>query len=196
MNLGTSYSGTPPNGAAPWLTATFADQGLNLVRLTLTATFLNGSEDVKEWGFNINPALNASLGSLTFTHISGATAAAFSKSVDNINEGPSHDYDFQFDWGSGSNSVFTAGVSSVYDLGGISGLNANSFNFASNGSGGHYFSAAHVQNTGSDFEGSAWIGAPGSVISTVPEPTHAGLLMLGVALLGSVAVRRRRAHSN
>lgn len=192
--LNNSYSGGPPSGSGPWLTATFEDIGADLVKLTMTATNLVGSEDVRQWGFNINPTLEASLASLTFTHISGVTAASIDVGADASNEGPSHGYDFQFNWGSGSNSVFVAGVSSVYNLGGISGLNANSFNFASEGGAPSFFTAAHIQQIPGAGDDSAWIGS-GASRNVVPEPSAVSWLLAAGVILASLVVARRRVRS-
>ncbi len=190
FQLGNAYSGPNPSGSAPWLTAEFKDIGTDLVQLTMTATNLVSSEDVKQWGFNINPTLEASLASLTFAHISGVTAASINKGADGSNEGPSHDYDFQFNWGSGSNSVFVAGVTSVYNLSGIAGLTANSFDFASEGGSPSFYSAAHIQQIPvTSGANSAWIGSSGP--SPVPEPTSVGLFLAGAALAGVVFAKKR-----
>src|SRR6266481_855639 len=60
-----TFSGVSPAGPTPWLTAVFSDSGANSVQLTLAAPGLTGSEFVKQWYFNLNPALNAS--QLNFT---------------------------------------------------------------------------------------------------------------------------------
>ncbi len=195
FNLGTTYAGTAPNGSAPWLTAVFSDTGSpGVVQLTLTATNLNGTEDVDNWGFNINPSLDSQLANLKFTHISGGIATGIDLQADNskgkLKEGPSFGYDINFDLGQGTNSVMKPTDTSVYDLKGITGLSADSFNFPSQGSGpaGNFFSAAHVQNTGSDFGSSGWIGAGGGTL--VPEPENVGLILAGLAFAGFALVKR------
>lgn len=64
LGLNTEFSGgTAPSGTAPWITATFDDSfgGPNTVRLTMSANNLVGTENVKGWYFNFDPALNPTL---------------------------------------------------------------------------------------------------------------------------------------
>ncbi len=59
FDLDREFSGaTPPSGPDPWLTATFVDVVAGTVRLTMDSFGLVDSEFVREWLFNIDPALN------------------------------------------------------------------------------------------------------------------------------------------
>ncbi len=61
FDLNYAFSGSSPSGTAPWLTATFADDGANTVVLTLQA-HLATSEFVSEWAFNITDISKIPLG--------------------------------------------------------------------------------------------------------------------------------------
>lgn len=185
--LSVEFSGaTPPEGVAPWLTATFDDANTpGSVELTLEATNLTDKEFVFEWSFNLDPALDPNM--LVFS--SPSKTGAFADPV--INTGADafkadgdglFDVRIDFSNGGGSNNRFGVGETAVYTITGIPGLTAGSFDFLSAPAGGHgpFPTVAHVGGIGESDDYSGWI--------TVPEPTSLCLLAgAGVAL-----IRRRR----
>jgi hypothetical protein len=190
LGLDIEFSGaTPPAGSTPWITATFDDSfgGPNTVRLFLSATNLVGTENVKEWSFNFDPALDPTLLSFALVGIPGSTPNAINTGVDAFMSDGDGNFDIQFDFPPPPGNFgarFTAGESVVYDITYVAPISASSFNYfsAMGGGQGTYISAAQIQSIG-EAEDSGWIGV-------VPEPHTASLLSLGLAVL---ALRRRRA---
>jgi hypothetical protein len=188
LGLNVEFSGgTAPAGSTPWITATFDDSfgGPNTVRLTLEATNLVGTENIKEWHFNFDPALDPTL--LSFVAVSNAASVpnAINTGVNAFQADGDGKYDIQFDFPPPPGSFgprFTAGETVIYDLTYVAPISASSFDFFSvpGGGQGTFLSAAHIQSIG-EGEDSGWIGV-------VPEPGTASLLGLG--LLG-LALRRR-----
>jgi hypothetical protein len=184
------YSGaSAPAGTAPWLRAQFDDGGSSgSVTLTLTAINLTGDESVKDWLFNVNPAMN-----LTFsapTKVSGKfdlSAFSISQSTDGCpgDGGGYYDLDIGFPDTDGPNTRFTNGDSVSFTITGPS-LTANSFNCLSypHGGNGVYTMAAHVQNTPAKLMPDGSTSTSGWV-APVPEPST--LILLGIASLGVLA---------
>ena len=185
-----TFSGTDPGGTPPWLTATFDDQGgSGSVNLTMTAANLTGSEFISKWYFNLNPALNPAL--LTLSHVSGDTASSISKGVDAFKADGDGYYDLLFSFPTSDNqNRFGAGESSVYTISGISSLTADDFDFTSvpGGGAGVYQAASHVQSIDAACdENSGWIAPGGS--TNVPEPLS--IILLGLGLVAVAGMGRR-----
>ncbi|MGD2064345.1 MAG: PEP-CTERM sorting domain-containing protein [Nitrospirota bacterium] len=200
--------GDPPQGATPWITAIFDDQadgfGANGVRLTMLTTNLVDSEFVEQWLFNFSGDATA----LTFHAIDDGDAPPT-----DVNTGDNafmadgdgkFDIQFVFDTAEGPDR-FTGGEEVVYDIVYGSPISYANFRLESQMGGGNgaYGSAAKIQAIAAGYCdpqtdptcGSGWIGeteegggGPGSI---VPEPLSAALV--GTALLGVVAIRRKRA---
>jgi MYXO-CTERM domain-containing protein len=176
----------PPEGTPPWLTATFNDHGTpGSVDLLLEATNLTDSEHVKQWLFNLDPALDPNdlvfsepIVTGTFTDpIIDTIANAFMANGDGY-----FDIQVGFDEADGGDRRFGVGETAQYTITGILTLTASSFDFLSycDGGQGQYPMAAHVGGIGPDDECSDWV--------SVAEPGAVSLLVVGAL----IAVRRRR----
>jgi len=191
LDYNFEFSGAQaPAGPAPWLKAVFDDfGGTGSVRLTMTTSGLLNSENVKEWYFNLDPALDPD--NLAFSYNGGLSTAGAAVSITTgINcckaDGDGK-YDFQFNFT--PSTGFEALETVVYDIT-LASITAASFNFLSLPAGGHgpFISAAHVQNTtGAGSGGSGWIA--GSMGQVVPVPAAVWLFGSGLVALGWV--RRR-----
>jgi hypothetical protein len=183
FQLNTEFSGgQAPAGPPPWLTATFTDNGADHVTLTLSASGLTGSENVKEWDFNVDPSITLPLTFLQTLKTGTFTDPTISQGQNLFKADGDGNYDIQFDFATGgvASTVFGAGESVTYDVSGT-GLDANDFDRLSDPAGGHgpFTTAAHVQNTtGVGTGGSGWI--------TVPEPSTILLIPLGGILAASL----------
>lgn len=183
------FSGaTPPEGPVPWLTATFDDYGTSgSVDLMLETTNLIDSEHVKEWLFNLDPALDptallfsAPIKTGTFTDPTLTTSVnAFLANGDGY-----FDIQLLFSSADGGDKRFGVGEAVEYTIRGIPTLTANSFNFLSyeDGGSGEFPTAAHVGGIGPSGDGSGWV--------SVPEPGTLSLLALG-GLAVTMRMRRR-----
>jgi hypothetical protein len=148
-DLNIEFSGaTPPAGAAPWLRASFDDGGTSgSVTMTLTPLNLVGSEFVRYWYFNLDPALaptslvfSAPVKAGTFTDpVLAVGVNAFQADGDGL-------YDIELAFANSGAERFGAGEVS-YTITGIPALTASSFNFLSAPAGGNgpFHTAAHVQ---------------------------------------------------
>lgn len=187
FDMSVEFSGaTPPVGAAPWLNATFDDEGsAGSVILTLTTPGLTDVECVSNWMFNLDTTLDPT--ALVFS--SPTKTGSFDDpdiytGVDDFKADGAGYFDiwFAFTAGGGVDKRFGAGEAVEYTITtteiGIS-LTADSFDFlCTPADHGPFPTAAHVQSIGSN-EDSGW--------TTVPEPASATVL-----LLGAIAVFRRR----
>ncbi len=180
FDLSIEYSGaTEPEGAPPWLTATFEDSGVDEVTLTLTALHLTGSEHVKDWGFNLNPSYDPTeLGfELKLPKTGSFDAPDITTGTDfwQADGDGLYDIRFQFAAGGDSDTQFGVGDEAQFTITGNPGygLTADSFDFVSEPNGGHgqYETAAHVVSIG---EFSAWVATP--------EPATLAVLALGLLL--------------
>jgi hypothetical protein len=198
MDSNNAWNGTSPTGATPWLEAKFTDSSTpGVVDMTLTAENLSTNsgnlEDVQDWFFNIDPALTPSDLSFNFVSKTGTfttpTIVATTDDAQKTQGNVPFDVDVSFATGNPSDR-FTQGDSITYSItyGGAGTFNANSFAFTtSKGAFGPFYDSAHIQNTGSNGQGSGDIA---STTVTVPEPASVGAAGAAALLL----MRRPRAR--
>jgi hypothetical protein len=192
FDLNIEFSGaTPPEGATPWLTATFDDSFGDdyTVRLTMSADGLTGTETVDDWLFNFSGDPTG----LTFDPFDttdlpdGLGDDGILTGSDSFMADGDGYFDIRFDFPPppGSKDKFAAGETVIYDITyDASPITVSSFNFASapGGGQGEYKSAAHIQSIGGEDGDSGWIGPCDG--EPIPEPGT--LLLIGSGLAGFV----------
>mgnify|MGYP001813755129 FL=1 len=197
FNYTESFGAVPPDGPAPYATATFNDMGgVGSVTLTMNVAASVGAADVTAMYFNLDPSMDPTL--LTFMRDGGTgPSAANTNILTGIDAfgplGGDGFYDIEFDFPPppGQQAArFNAGEDLVYTITGT-GITADSFNFfgtpgPGEGNAGPFLSVARFQSTGFDQNGSDWVGA-------VPVP--AAVWLFGSGLLGLVGIARRRRRS-
>jgi hypothetical protein len=182
-----------PEGAAPWIIATFDDHNTQgSVRLTVSTAGLTAGENIDSLYFNLEPTLNPT--QLLFTYINSSTApsaTSIQTGIDAYKADGDGKYDIKMGFPNGSG--FDAGEALSYDITGISTLTAASFKFLSQPAGGHgpYYAAAHVQNTkGVGTGNSGWIAPTEAAFTPVPLPAAAWLLGSGIMMLAAYSRKR------
>jgi hypothetical protein len=187
-NVNAPFSGAQSGGTAPYVQLTFDDQiAPGSVRMTANAPGLEAAEWVARIDLNMDPALDVT--QLTFSNFQILTGtllqplAFLNANAFEADAGGFFDWELQFAVsGGGQTRRFNQGESFSFDLGGIAGLNANSFNFPSAppATNGPQLLSVLIQNIGPDaLEG----------FHTVPEPGSGSVVLLA---FGIVALRRRR----
>ena len=188
FDVNTAFSGPTSLGTAPYVRIEFDDAvAPGFVRMTASAPGIAAEEWVARIDLNMDPALNPS--GLTFSNfqiLSGTLLqplAFLGADQFEADGGGRYDWELQFAVsGGGLTRRFNQGESFSFDLNGIPGLTANSFNFqsATPAPNGQYPTAVLIQGIGPDMlEG--W--------HSVPEPTATSLALIAI---GALAARRRR----
>lgn len=158
-----------PEGAPPWLTATFDDEdSAGSVLLTIAAANLTDAEHVKAWYFNIDPGFTDTLTFTTIAWTGAFTLPTISTGQDAFKADGDGLYDIKFAFDEGDR--FGVGDSLTLQISGTS-LLAGSINFLSTEDGGD----------------SGWI-AP--IDGGMRNPEHATLLLLGSGLIGLFGFRK------
>jgi len=190
-----SFGAVSPDGPAPWATSVFDDGGTaGSVTLTMSVAAGVNLADVTAMYFNLDPLLDPD--SLFFSRTGGTGPADTNTNIitpatatgNQLQADGDGIYDILFDFPPppGQQAArFNAGENLVYEITGIPGLTADSFNFFATPAGGFgpYLSVARFQDTGPLQEDSDWVGA-------VPVP--AAVWLFGSGLLGLVGIARRR----
>ncbi|MEJ5366539.1 MAG: hypothetical protein WHS86_15700 [Desulfosoma sp.] len=180
VGLQAVVTGDAPRGSAPWLVATFEDDGNGNVKLTLTAPglatgeFVGGNDNgVSGWYFYIK-----GLDGVSIVSSSGVTAGYETGEFKNVIGGQAGDFNIRFYFGEANNNTnrLQAGDSVVVYLSGVSvdGI------FSEN----NFKTLAHVQGIAST-KGSGWV--------SVPIPGTA--VLLGSGILGLLGIRRKGRRS-
>jgi hypothetical protein len=192
FNFDSVFSGTAPSGAAPWLQAEIKDVSANTVDLTISTAGLQGTEFISDFYLNINPSLTVTSLAFSQTSKTGSFAnPAISTGEDAFKADGDGYYDVDLSFATANGSTFTVGDSVTYQITGITGLNANSFDYmsTSGGGAGTWLAAAHIQSIGAS-GASGWI-AP-SQLTPVPEPAPILLSSLAIGLwVGARRLRNR-----
>ena len=195
----TPFPGDPnPAGSNPWLDASFQNVSggvlLTVTNLGLTTgEFLNGNGNGANGGlfFNINPADNVNNLVFTLQYANGTFGTSINQGENSFKADGDGKYDIVFDFTPGA---FTAGSSFSYLITGISGLTANDFAYLSAstpGESGPFYAAAHV--AGIPGGQSTWLEPDlGPLAIPVPEPSSAGLLLVGMGAWGAFRQWRKR----
>jgi hypothetical protein len=190
----------PASATKPWIQMAITDVSPGVVQFVLSAPHLTGSENISEFDFNLDPALAADLGHLTFSNLI-KTGSFDTPTINQMEDGFKADgdgfYDVQmlFTTGGNTNKTFTASDNLQYTVSGA-GISASSFNFLSAPGGGHgpFVTAAHIQNTtGAGSGGSGWVADSNSgniQLTNVPEPST--IVMAGLGAIAVVSLRLRR----
>jgi hypothetical protein len=199
INLGQVYTGTTPNGSAPWLVATFAfDTNSTTGTLTLQSNLTSGNflqgVNVAGWDFNLASGVTLEPGPTC----TGACATTVNIGASGSGPVPGG-FNLGFFWGPGAGSRFDGTDVATYTLTFADALSVSPF--TANASG--WLSTAHVQGiTMTGCDNSGWIvddgngtGAGNGVCggtTNVPEPGALGMFGLGVLLIGGFLGWRRR----
>ena len=199
FDLNLEFSGaTEPEGAKPWITATFDDSfgDATNVRLTMTAGNLVDNEFIDDWRFNFNDTLNVT--QLTFTPVGtpGATPSTIFTGMNAYKADGDGFFDIKFEFLNANtyDLRFTTGETVVYDISYFSAIDVSSFYYGSapGGGNGTYNSAAHIQGIGANDNDSGWIGYSGGGPGGGPIPEPATMLLLGSGLIGIAVSGKKR----
>jgi hypothetical protein len=201
LSLDTVYAGVgTPQGTSPWLTATFENLAANSVQLTMEYSgAASGTEYVRNWLFNFNPAYEVL--NLDIKPISGIGADPIVKAGDGVKDDSNLLFDIQFTFAA---NTFNAGNTSVYLLSSTEAnepIDALSFSFLSTNASAltNYYSSANILGVGGGIN--SWIAAataqtpgpgpdPGPGPAPVPEP--ATMILLGLGLGGLTVFGRKK----
>jgi hypothetical protein len=203
-NIEFSNGQAPASATKPWIEMTVSDSAPGKVVFKLTALNLTASENVSEFDFNLDPALSADLGDLTFANLTKTGSfdvPTIGQGVDSFKADGDGDYDINLSFTTGGNvaETFTNGDSVQYTISG-DGISASSFDFLSHPDGGQgpFTTAAHIQNTtgaGSGGSGLVADSTGGTIqLQNVPEPSSC--LLAGLGLIGMLVWRTRRMATN
>ena len=200
LGLNYVFSGSTPAGSGAWATVKLQD-GLapHTVRLTFDTSGLAPGEFISNWYLNTNPAYDPP--QFTFTLVSnptGLTLGAIQTGADAFKADGDGQYDVLFAFpSSGTGQRLVGGMQVVVDVSRPAGLSVSDFLFQStpDGGAGTYYSAAHIQNIGSN---SGWVGAnTPTPISPIPEPSaYAAVLGILALLLSTSAAAGRPIHGS
>lgn len=197
-----SDESTPPSysGTGPWLEMTTTDAGINQVTIQFKATnLIDVDEHVSEWFFNVNPSLDLSQVLFTTSSTTGDfVVLAIDQSTNAYRADADGLYDVRLRFSesntNGGIERFTGGdmLSYTVTYTGPGTMDSSSFQFLSQvdaeSSYGPFYSAAHVNSTGIDGQGSAWV-------AVIPEPSAVMYSLLATGICLGFSRRRKIAKS-
>jgi hypothetical protein len=177
---------------------TFDDSvGVDDVLITLDASNLATDEKVGQWNFNYSGdggSTFTAFTDLTASDLGGTGAGSLTNGLDDIDlynaqsENADGDglYNIELLFDTSDPDTFSGGEVITFVLSGT-GLTADDFALiaAVGGGNGPFYSAAHIQSTGGDNEGSDWLGA-------VPEPGPMVLFATSLIVAGALSRRPRK----
>jgi hypothetical protein len=172
LDLDFEYSGgTPPQGTAPWLRATFTDVSPGAVELKLETLGLVGNEFVSDWLFNFDEAFEDEVASLRFNPFPGPLSS-FGLTANFYQGGGAHGFDIMLGFPTAKADRFGAGDSphifTITDTSANFTVEAALFDVFNNYKNPPFFkTVAHVQSNGTESEYSGWI-APNPNPNPVP----------------------------
>jgi len=203
IGVNHSYNGTPPHSSTtPWVDTLFQDMGGGRVRLTITAPNLTSGqlanpEFLQSLFLNFNDTKQVT--SLIFTPVfslwqglSTVYSLGLSKDNEQASTGGKFDIVLGFQTMGGVPNQFNQGDVVVFDIttSQATSLSSQDFAFLSTpGSAGSFYSAALIQNTGSNNKQSDYAGATTFTVLGVPEPAS-GFTAAACCFAGLVSVRR------
>jgi hypothetical protein len=176
--LNDSFGAVPVSGD---IVVDITDAGLDTVTVSIDLTALNSDEFIKELYLNTNTA------------VTGYTDGA--SSIDAINYLPASNkadgdgfHDLLVEFSKDNGDRMTGGAVYSFTLTGI-GLDASDFDdLGTDSVTGQFHAVAKNNTTGTDTNGSDWVGDGGNPI---PEPTGMVLFSAGIAVVASTMRRRR-----
>jgi hypothetical protein len=186
--------GDDPSGPAPWIRATFTDDGSGGVELKLEDLSLTDTEFVTQWYFNFDPSLDLTSLSIIQDVPSSTVVAegiSWAENAFSPTPGAGGFFDILIEFGSSNKNDgearFKRGSVAFFDITytGLGSFSAYSFDFESapNQDGFPVFkAAAHVQG----------IDGPEGSGKVAPIPEPATMLLFGTGLVGLAGLGRKK----
>ena len=198
-NLDFTFSGGPPPGTPPWLTAVIEDESPDQVKMTLTAAGLAPGLGVKTWDFNLtDPSLLFGMTLFQAENTIPILGISPSWGPDIHQADGDGKYDITIDFDTAPANRFQFDDTVVLHFSGT-GLTAAAFNALSapGGGAGQFHTAAHI--IGYPDPGTPCVDTPGNCTSgwiadgrPIPEPSS--VLLGALACAGVMWAGRKRRH--
>jgi hypothetical protein len=191
FDLGEVITGSTPGSSPPWLRATLTQVDGTSVLIKMDAISLVTSpyvEAVKDWAFNLNPAIATSELSAVEVARSGSFQPNPILAMSGANGYGGFSFDFDFDFATAGGTAitrFTDGDSVTMKLSRAGGLLESDFNYFASHDGRDFYSGAHLISLANGR--SAFVGAA-SGPEEIPAVPESGTILAGVLLLLPFAV--------
>jgi len=187
FDLGEVITGAEPGAPAPWLRATITQFDSTSVLIKMEAISLITSpytEAVKDWAFNLNPAILTSDLSAVEVARSGSFQPNPILALSSANGYGGFSFDFDFDFatkGGTAETRFTMGDSVTMMLSRAGGLLVSDFDFFASHNGRDFYSGAHLISLADG--ASAFVGASSITSETTVVVPEASTIIAGALLL-------------